>query len=292
MRGARTDMMTRDEKLARDLAGGQQERSHQQMGNMLELFDRYDAESKWRKKAIPGAPLPPWQNKSSVANSTASAAIREELWSNRKKIPSTAAAVVQQESHGDVLSPMLHNPNQLRHKQYHEYKTQTQKATQHHNFFCHEGRCHGLQHQHPQQHQKASYGAYTDSTSSSQNVGNTIGTRPTIRQSKLFRMYESGNATKALLGQSDLQWNTDRVEGAYSGSTYDAIQGSVERGYRGGNEVSGDGRDITQRQRTYHHGRLKVAQGGHRQAQTNTENRSNEDSNRWATTSSLAYGSY
>ena len=178
MRGARTDMMTRDEKLARDLAGGQQERSHQQMGNMLELFDRYDAESKWRKKAIPGAPLPPWQNKSSVANSTASAAIREELWSNRKKIPSTAAAVVQQESHGDVLSPMLHNPNQLRHKQYHEYKTQTQKATQHHNFFCHEGRCHGLQHQHPQQHQKASYGAYTDSTSSSQNVGNTIGTRP------------------------------------------------------------------------------------------------------------------
>lgn len=128
MRGARTDMMTRDEKLARDLAGGQQERSHQQMGNMLELFDRYDAESKWRKKAIPGAPLPPWQNKSSVANSTASAAIREELWSNRKKIPSTAAAVVQQESHGDVLSPMLHNPNQLRHKQYHEYKTQTQKV--------------------------------------------------------------------------------------------------------------------------------------------------------------------
>jgi ankyrin repeat protein len=30
MRGARTDMMTRDEKTARDLAGGQQERSHEQ----------------------------------------------------------------------------------------------------------------------------------------------------------------------------------------------------------------------------------------------------------------------
>ena len=59
MRGARTDMLTRDERTARELAQAQQERSHAQMGNMLALFDRYDAESRGRAKLLPGAPLPP-----------------------------------------------------------------------------------------------------------------------------------------------------------------------------------------------------------------------------------------
>ena len=57
--GARTDMLTRDEKTARDLAAPKQERSHEQMGDMLALFDKYDAEAKHRKKLLPGAPLPP-----------------------------------------------------------------------------------------------------------------------------------------------------------------------------------------------------------------------------------------
>ena len=97
--GARTDMLTRDEKTARhpagraatlcatacdpvcyslqpcvlqpathaaatctqarDLAVPKQERSHEQMGDMLALFDRYDAQAKHRKRLLPGAPLPP-----------------------------------------------------------------------------------------------------------------------------------------------------------------------------------------------------------------------------------------
>ena len=58
-RGARTDMLTRDEKTARDLAAPKQERSHEQMGDMLAMFDKYDAEAKHRKRLLPGAPLPP-----------------------------------------------------------------------------------------------------------------------------------------------------------------------------------------------------------------------------------------
>ena len=57
-RGARTDMLTKDEKTPRDLAGAKQERSHAQMGDMLQLFDRYDAEARTRPKLPPGAPLP------------------------------------------------------------------------------------------------------------------------------------------------------------------------------------------------------------------------------------------
>jgi len=58
-RGARTDMLTRDEKTPRDLAAPRQERSSFQMGDMLELFDKYDRESRSRPKLLPGAPLPP-----------------------------------------------------------------------------------------------------------------------------------------------------------------------------------------------------------------------------------------
>ena len=44
---------------ARDLAVPKQERSHEQMGDMLALFDKYDAQAKHRKRLLPGAPLPP-----------------------------------------------------------------------------------------------------------------------------------------------------------------------------------------------------------------------------------------
>ena len=58
-RGARTDMLTRDEKTARELAQAKQERSHEQMGDMLAAFDKFDAEARRRPKRLPGAPLPP-----------------------------------------------------------------------------------------------------------------------------------------------------------------------------------------------------------------------------------------
>merc|ERR1712217_473505 len=79
-------------------------------------------------------------------------------------------------------------------------------------------------------------GAYHDAAAASQNVGNHIGTRSSVRQSKLFRMYESGNATKALLGQQDLCWDVDKKQGAYVGHVYDAFRG---QNYSG----SGEGRE-------------------------------------------------
>ena len=62
-----------------------------------------------------------------------------------------------------------------------------------------------------------------DAGTSNQNLGNSLGSRPLIRQSKYFRQYESGNATKSLLGQGNLVWNTDESEGVFRGSkTFDA----------------------------------------------------------------------
>jgi hypothetical protein len=60
--GARTDMITRDEKTARDLAVWGRDRSHEQMGDILALFDKYDVECRAQAAAagqssLPGAPL-------------------------------------------------------------------------------------------------------------------------------------------------------------------------------------------------------------------------------------------
>jgi len=79
--------------------------------------------------------------------------------------------------------------------------------------------------------------AFHDPNSGSQNVGNHIGTRSTVRQSKLFRMYESGNAAKAILGQDTLQWNVNSKEGAYSGGVFDAYEGSPH-GHADGREIA------------------------------------------------------
>mmetsp|Transcript_35388 Transcript_35388/g.100576 ORF Transcript_35388/g.100576 Transcript_35388/m.100576 type:complete len:331 (+) Transcript_35388:84-1076(+) len=84
------------------------------------------------------------------------------------------------------------------------------------------------------------YGAYHDPSSASQNVGNSIGTRSCVRQSKLFRMYESGNATKALLGQQSLQWDVNHKEGAYSGRVFDGVGSSA----LGCGRFSPDGREM------------------------------------------------
>ena len=66
--GARTDMITRDEKTARDLAKWGGENTTEAMGDILALFDRCEAECKARGAAVgqryePGAPLralEPW----------------------------------------------------------------------------------------------------------------------------------------------------------------------------------------------------------------------------------------
>ena len=50
-----------------------------------------------------------------------------------------------------------------------------------------------------------------------QNQGNQLGDRPCVRQSKLFRQHDAGNAMKDLMGHSHLNWKTDVQEGAYAG---------------------------------------------------------------------------
>jgi hypothetical protein len=54
-----------------------------------------------------------------------------------------------------------------------------------------------------------------------QNQGNSIGNKSSIRQSKLFRQYESGNDVKDILGTSNLKWKTEVKQGAYSGKVFD-----------------------------------------------------------------------
>eukprot|EP00906_Rhabdomonas_costata_P023142 RCo033315 len=56
-----------------------------------------------------------------------------------------------------------------------------------------------------------------------QNVGNMLGDRSCVRQSRYFRQYESGNQIKTLMGQEQLVWDTKRKQGAYNGQpVYDA----------------------------------------------------------------------
>jgi hypothetical protein len=66
--------------------------------------------------------------------------------------------------------------------------------------------------------------AYHNSSDGCQNTGNHIGSRPTVRQSKLFRTHESGNAMKDLLGNGGghMKWDANRMQGGYKGKVYDA----------------------------------------------------------------------
>ena len=50
-----------------------------------------------------------------------------------------------------------------------------------------------------------------------QNQGNVLGDRPAVRQSRLFREHDSGNAMKDLMGSGETKWKTDQQEGAYAG---------------------------------------------------------------------------
>ena len=62
-------------------------------------------------------------------------------------------------------------------------------------------------------------------------TGNRLGNRPTVRQSKIYRTNESGNAMKGLLGQSNLAWETDQQQGVFSGhAVYDGESGTYQGG--------------------------------------------------------------
>ena len=74
---------------------------------------------------------------------------------------------------------------------------------------------------------------FHDPTAASQNVGNHVGNRPCVRQSQLFRRNESGNAMKELMGQTCLQWDTKRLQGAYSGAAFDPNSLKVQQAVQG-----------------------------------------------------------
>jgi hypothetical protein len=54
-------------------------------------------------------------------------------------------------------------------------------------------------------------------SAATQNQGNSLGDRACVRQSKLYRVHESGNDVKALLGTAHLCWDTNQKQGAYAG---------------------------------------------------------------------------
>ena len=61
--------------------------------------------------------------------------------------------------------------------------------------------------------------------------GNRLGTRPVVRQSKIYRTNESGNAMKDLLGQGHLSWDEEQQEGVFKGqAVYDAASGAYKTG--------------------------------------------------------------
>lgn len=66
-----------------------------------------------------------------------------------------------------------------------------------------------------------------DSSAGTQNQGNTLGDRACVRQSKLYRMHESGNDIKSILGTPHLCWDTRQKQGAYEGqAVYDHTVGN------------------------------------------------------------------
>lgn len=85
-------------------------------------------------------------------------------------------------------------------------------------------------------------GHWHDSTAGTQNQGNHIGDRSCVRQSKLYRQYESGNAVKDLLGSSHMKWDVNKKQGAYAGQkVYDhnTADHSKTLGQRGGARRNG-----------------------------------------------------
>mmetsp|Transcript_9552 Transcript_9552/g.14377 ORF Transcript_9552/g.14377 Transcript_9552/m.14377 type:complete len:452 (-) Transcript_9552:98-1453(-) len=255
--GARSDMITRDEKTARDLAAGQQDRSHAQMGDMLRLFDQYDAEYKNRPKPLPGAPLPEW-NRSIVCVdgvpdkllTNQSTPSRSE-WKSTNTLKDTLANAIETKEilFGERECNEVHDAYRKKNIRagYHNASVSSTEnsgggisADAYRDRSCNNGE------PTPEKYSHLHSALQTTPTSLSarrkvadrmsersafhnrgisggtQNTGNVIGTRSTVRQSKLFRMYESGNDVKSLLGQESLVWDTTKKQGAYSGPVFDA----------------------------------------------------------------------
>ena len=71
--------------------------------------------------------------------------------------------------------------------------------------------------------------AYHDPSDGSIERGNMLGDRASVRQSRLFRQYESGNAVKSLLGTDSIVWDVDRKEGVFKGEpVYDCMSQSYD----------------------------------------------------------------
>ena len=69
-----------------------------------------------------------------------------------------------------------------------------------------------------------------DPSAGTQNQGNSLGARSCVRQSKLYRQYESGNDVKHIMGTPHLQWNPNKKEGAYEGEP--VFDHNLPHGYR------------------------------------------------------------
>ena len=66
-------------------------------------------------------------------------------------------------------------------------------------------------------------------------VGNRLGERPTVRQSKIYRANESGNAMKDLMGHGHLAWDQNQQQGVFAGqAVYDGVTGTYNGGGGGG----------------------------------------------------------
>ena len=73
--------------------------------------------------------------------------------------------------------------------------------------------------------------AYHDAASGSIERGNTLGDRSTVRQSRYFRQYESGNNVKSLLGTDNLMWDVNKKEGVFSNhAVYDGAKQDYDYG--------------------------------------------------------------
>ena len=53
-----------------------------------------------------------------------------------------------------------------------------------------------------------------------QNQGNHVGDRPCVRQSRTYRQHNGGNTMKDIMGQGNLNWDTNNMQGAYAGAAH------------------------------------------------------------------------
>ena len=76
------------------------------------------------------------------------------------------------------------------------------------------------------------------SPSASIERGNKLGERPVVRQSKIYRELESGNAMKGLLGHDHLAWDATKAQGAFDGQ---AVYDIDSRSYVSGGGATSSG---------------------------------------------------